>query len=73
MKDSIFFCFDYVEKLYYKCHKIGLKHGGSNKDFPKQTKTNKATINSKIMIINAVTVALNPAKIGKDLQTSSLL
>ena len=28
------FIFDYIDSLYYKDHKINLKHGGSNIDSP---------------------------------------
>ena len=28
------FVFDYVQLLYYKCHKINLNHGGSYIDSP---------------------------------------
>ena len=33
MEDSEFF-FDYVNLLYYKCHKINSNHGGSYTDSP---------------------------------------
>ena len=39
------FIFDYVQLLYYKCHKINLKHGGSYTDSPYWIKNKKATIN----------------------------
>ena len=28
------FIFDSVQLMYYKCHKVNLKHGGSYTDFP---------------------------------------
>ena len=58
------FVFDYVQLLYYKCHKINPIHCGSYIDSPDWIKIEKATIN----LINkkdnkcfqyAVTVALN--------------
>ena len=40
------FVFDYVQLLYYKCHKINLNHGGSYIDSPwldeKQKTINKS-------------------------------
>ena len=67
------FVFDYVQLLYYKCHKINLNCGGSYIDSPNWIKKKKATIN----LINkkdnkcfqyAVTVALNYKEIKKDPQ-----
>ena len=40
------FVFDYVQLLYYKCHKINLNHGGLYVDSPDWIKNKKATINS---------------------------
>ena len=40
------FVFDYVQSLYYKCHKISFNHTGSYIDFPYWIKIKKATINS---------------------------
>ena len=57
------FIFDSVQLMYYKCHKVNLKHGGSYIDFPDWIKKKKATINSKNMddkcFQYAVTVAFN--------------
>ena len=39
------FAFDYVQVLYYKCHKINLNRGGSYIDSPNWIKDKKATIN----------------------------
>ena len=39
------FVFDYVHLLYYKCHKINLRRGGSYIDSPDCIKSKKATIN----------------------------
>ena len=39
------FVFDYVQLLYYKCHKINLNRGGSYTDSPVWVKNKKATIN----------------------------
>ena len=64
------FVFDYVQLLYYKCHKTNPNRGGSYIDSPNWIKNKKATIN----LINkednkcfqyAVTVALNHEEIGK--------
>ena len=53
MKRSTF-AFDYVHLLYYKCHKINLKHGGLYIDSPDQVKIKKETINPiNRKIINA--------------------
>ena len=38
------FVFDYVQLLYYKCHKINLDCGGSNIDSPDWIKNKKAKI-----------------------------
>ena len=65
--------FDYVDLLYYRCHKINPNRFGSNIDFPGWIKNKKATIN----LINkkdnkyfqyAVTITLNYEEINKDLQ-----
>ena len=39
--DFICDCFDCVDLLYYKCHKISFKRSGSYIDSPDWTKTNK--------------------------------
>ena len=39
------FIFDSVQLLYYKCHKINFKRGGSYVDSPDRIKKEKATIN----------------------------
>ena len=60
------FIFDFVELLYYKCHKINPNCGGSYIDSPDWVKNKKATINP---IPYAVTVALNQKRmIGKNLR-----
>ena len=41
------FIFDSVQMLYYKCHKINFKCGGSYIDFLEWIKKKKATINPK--------------------------
>ena len=41
------FIFDSVQLLYYKCHKINFKRGGSYTDSPEWRKKKKATINPK--------------------------
>ena len=38
--------FDYVHLLYYKCHKINQRRGGTNIDIPDWIINKKATINS---------------------------
>ena len=72
MEDSEFF-FDYVNLLYYKCHKINSNHGGSYTDSPDQIKNKKVAINLINKIYNkcfqyVVTVALNHEEFKKDLQ-----
>ena len=67
------FVFDYVHLLYYKCHKINPNRGGSYIDSPDWIKNKKATIspinkNDNKCFRYALTVALNHAKIKKDLQ-----
>ena len=39
------FVLDYVQLLYYKCHKTNINHGGSYIDSPDWIKSKKATIN----------------------------
>ena len=39
------FVFDYVQLLYYKCHKINLNRGGSYIDSPDWIKNKKTTVN----------------------------
>ena len=41
------FIFDLVQMMYYKCHKIDFKRGGSYIDSPDWIKKKKATINPK--------------------------
>ena len=41
------FIFDSVQLLYYECHKINFKRGGSYIDSPDRIKKKKATINPK--------------------------
>ena len=57
------FVFDYVQLLYYKCHKINPDCGGSYIDSPDWIKNKKATINPSNKKDNtcfqyAITVAL---------------
>ena len=42
------FTFDSVQLMYYKCHKVNFKRGGSYIDSPDWIKKKKATINPKI-------------------------
>ena len=39
------FVYNYVQLLYYKCHKVNLNRGGSYIDSPDWIKNKKATIN----------------------------
>ena len=41
------FIFDSVQMMYYKCHKVNFKHGGSCIDSPDWIKKKKVTINPK--------------------------
>ena len=64
------FVFDYVQLLYFKCHKIDPSRGGSYIDSPNWIKNKKATINPINKKDNkcfqyAVTVASNYEEIGK--------
>ena len=72
MRKSDFF-FNYVQLLYYICHKINLNRSGSYIDSPDWTKNKKATLNPINKKDNkcfqyAVTVALNYEEIKKDPQ-----
>ena len=64
------FVFDYVNLLYYKCHKINPNRGGSyidSSDWIKNKKVSISPINKKYKCFQyAVTVALNHEQIGKD-------
>ena len=65
------FVFDYVQLLYYKCHKTNLNRGGSYIDSPDWMKSKKGTINPINKKDNksfqyAVTVALNYEETKKD-------
>ena len=67
------FVFDYIQLLYYKCHKISLNCSGSYIDSRDWIKNKKATINPINKKDNkcfqyAVTVALNYEEIKKDQQ-----
>ena len=61
------FIFDSVQLLYYKCHKINFKRGGSYIDSPDWIKKKKTTINPKSeddkCFQNAVTAVLNYGQI----------
>ena len=46
MKGS-FFIIDSVQLMYYKCHKVNFRRGGSYIDSPDWVKKKKATINPK--------------------------
>ena len=70
MKGCEFF-FNYVQLLYYKCHRINLNRGVSYRDSPDWIKSKKVTINLIIQKDNkcfqyAVTVTLNHKEIGKN-------
>ena len=67
------FVYDYVQLLYYKCHKVNLNRGGSYIDSPDWIKNKKATINPINKKDNkcfqyAVTVALYYKEFKKDPQ-----
>ena len=57
------FIFDSVQLMYYKCHKVNLRGGGSYIDSPDWIKKKKETVNPKNdddkCFQYAVTVALN--------------
>ena len=62
--------FDCVNLLYYECHKISFKRGGSSIDYPDWIKNKKETINPINKKDNKcfqyfVTVALDHEEIGK--------
>ena len=64
------FTFDRVHLLYYKCHEINLKQGGSYIDSADQIKNKKATITPINEKYNkcfqyAIKAALNHAEIEK--------
>ena len=72
------FVLDYVQLLYYKCHKINLNCGGSYIDSPDWIKNKKATINPINKKDNrcfqyAITIALNYEEIKNDPQKLNLL
>ena len=48
-----YFVFESVDLLDYKLHRVHLNRGGSNIKFPKWLENKKATINPKMMIMNA--------------------
>ena len=66
------FVFNYVQLLYYKCHRITFNRGGSYIDFPDWIKNKKVTINpihkKDKCFQYAVIVALNYEEIKKDPQ-----
>ena len=54
IKSSEFAVFDYVQLLYYKCHKINPDRGGSYIDSSDWIKNKKATVNpANKKVINA--------------------
>ena len=64
------FIFDCVNLLYYKCHKISFKRGGSSIDSPDWIKNKKATINPINKKDNkyfqySITATLEHEEIGK--------
>ena len=67
MKDSEF---DYVQLLYYKCHKTNFNRNGSYIDIPDGRKNKKATINPINKKDNkcfqyTVRISLNHSEIGR--------
>ena len=60
------FVFDYVQLLYYKCHKVNFSGCGSYIDSPDQIKIKKINNNR---FQHAVTVGLNYEVIKKDPQS----
>ena len=71
-KEVIFFFFESFDLLYYSLHKISLNRGGLCIDSPSWIKNKKATINPQNKdnecVKDAIAVALNHEKIGKDLK-----
>ena len=71
------FLFDSVQLIYYKCHKVNFKSGGSYIDSPDQIKKKKATINPKNegdkCFQYAGTVAINYEKINWNLERFSII
>ena len=72
---EINFIFDSVQLMYYKCHKVNFKRGGSDIDSLDWIKEKKATINLKNAddkcFQYAVTVTLNHEEIKRDPQRIS--
>ena len=72
---GINFIFDSVQLMYYKCHKVNFKRGGSDIDSLDWIKEKKATINLKNAddkcFQYAVTVTLNYEEIKRDPQRIS--
>ena len=68
------FGFDYVQLLYYKCHKLNHNCGGSYINSPEWVKNKKVAINpinkkdEKKSFRYAVTVPLNYKEIKKNIQ-----
>ena len=64
------FIFDSIQLMYYKCHKINFRHGGSYTDSPDQIKKKKETINPKNKndkcFHYAVMIALNYEEIKRN-------
>ena len=58
--------FDYVQLLYYKCHKINLNRGGWYIDSPDWIKTKKQKWIPSIKKLTTVTIALNYEEIKKN-------
>ena len=71
------FLFDSVQLIYYKCHKVNFKSGGSYIDSPDQIKKKKATINPKNegdkCFQYAGTVAINYEKINWNSERFSII
>ena len=57
-----YFILDSVQLMYYKCHKVNFRYGGSYIDFPDTIKK-EATINPKVEDDKYLMVALNYGKI----------
>ena len=69
------FLFDYVQLLYYKCHKLNFNHGGSHIDSPDWINNKKAKINPINKKDNkcfqyAATVTLNSEEIKKSTENN---
>ena len=53
------FIFDSVQLIYYKCHEVNFRLGGSYIDYPEELEKKRSTINPTKKMVNVFNMQLN--------------